>query len=110
MPGHQKLRGWTTKYILKRALREDLPSAILHRRKQGFGVPLAPWLRGPLRAALEERLGPERVSRVGLFDPAAVSRLVTEHLSGRRDHRKVLWALMMLDAWREHYLPRAAWT
>ena len=110
MPGRQKLRGWTTKYILKRALREDLPATILHRRKQGFGVPLGPWLRGPLRPVLEERLAPERVSRLGLFDAATVRRLVIEHLSGRADHRKVLWALMMFDAWREHYLPRAQWT
>ena len=47
---------------------------------------------------------------MGLFDAAAVQRLVTEHLSGGRDHRKVLWALMMFDAWREHYLPGAQWT
>ncbi|HEV8439044.1 MAG TPA: asparagine synthase (glutamine-hydrolyzing) [Methylomirabilota bacterium] len=109
IPAHLKLRGWQTKYILKRALRADLPRAIIHRRKQGFGVPLGVWLRGPLRHALEERLAPERVARLGLFDPAAVERLVAEHVHGRRDHRKILWALMMFDAWHDHYRPGVAW-
>jgi asparagine synthase (glutamine-hydrolysing) len=110
IPADLKLRRWTTKYILKRTLRDDLPREIVHRRKQGFGVPLGAWLRGPLRGALEARLERGRVARVGLFDPAAVGRLVTEHLDGRRDHRKVLWGLMMFDAWREHYLPRVRWS
>ena len=110
IPADLKLRGWQTKYILKRALRGQLPAAILARRKQGFGAPIGAWLRGPLRRALEERLAPDRVSRLGLFDPAATSRLVVEHVEGRTDHRKLLWALMMLDAWCEHYLPHARWT
>jgi asparagine synthase (glutamine-hydrolysing) len=109
IPSHLKLVGWQTKYILKRALRDLLPKAILARRKQGFGVPIGPWLRGPLRCALEERLAPERVARIGLFNPETTTLLMTEHLSGLRDHRKVLWALLMFDAWRERYLPSARW-
>ena len=110
MPAHLKLRGWTTKYILKRALDGLLPASILHRRKQGFGVPIGPWLRGPLRGVLETRLAADRVTRVGLFDAAVVTRLVAEHVAGQSDHRKILWALLMLDAWRESYVPRARWT
>jgi len=110
MPSSLKLRGWTTKYVLKRALAGRLPEGIIRRRKQGFGVPLAQWLRGPLRADLEEMLAPGRLREVGLFDPTAVQRLVGEHLAGQRDHRRALWTLMMFDAWREHYLPRERWT
>jgi len=110
MPSRLKLMGWQTKYILRRALRDLLPRTALTRRKQGFGAPLGPWMRGPLRPALEERLAPERVAHVGLFDPEATQRLVGEHLGGVRDHRKILWALMMFDAWREHYLPGVRWT
>jgi len=110
MPSRFKLSGWTTKHILKRALRGDLPDAILDRRKQGFGVPIGAWLRGPLKPAMLERLAPDRIARVGLLDAGAVSRLVAEHLEGGRDHRKILWALMMFDAWREHYLPGSAWS
>jgi asparagine synthase (glutamine-hydrolysing) len=110
MPAELKLKGWTTTYVLKRAGRDLLPPAILHRRKQGFGVPLGPWLRGPLRATLKARLAVDRVRDVGLFDPGAVRRLVDEHVAGIRDHRKVLWSLLVFDAWREHYLPRERWS
>jgi asparagine synthase (glutamine-hydrolysing) len=110
IPSSLKLRGWTTKYILKRAFRDDLPPEVVKRRKQGFGVPLDAWLRGPLRHALEERLDPDRLARQGLFEAGAVCRLMAEHLDGRRNHRKVLWALMMFEAWCEHYLPGQRWT
>ena len=110
IPSNLKVVGWQTKYILKCALRDLLPDAVLTRRKQGFGAPIGLWLRGPLRWALEERLAPERVARLGLFNPEATTRLMKEHLSGVRDHRKVLWSLMMFDAWREHYLPNAQWS
>jgi asparagine synthase (glutamine-hydrolysing) len=109
MPSSLKLRGWTTKYALKRALAGRLPPAILARRKQGFGVPLAQWLRGPLRRDLEEMLGAERLRRVGLLDPERVGRLVAEHVAGRRDHRRVLWSLLVFELWREAYLPGASW-
>src|SRR5438309_7475157 len=110
IPPQPKLVGWQTKYILKRALRDLLPKAILVRRKQGFGVPIGLWLRGPLRCALQERLAPERVARLGLFNPEATTRLMTEHLNGARYHKKVRWAFLMFDAWRERYLPCARWT
>jgi asparagine synthase (glutamine-hydrolysing) len=109
IPAHLKLRGWETKHILKRALQGALPPAIISRRKQGFGVPIAAWLRGPLRSVLEERLAPERVARRGLFDPATTQQLTAEHVAGQRDHRKILWGLLMFDAWCDRYLPEARW-
>ncbi|MBI1848624.1 MAG: hypothetical protein HYR86_16860 [Candidatus Rokubacteria bacterium] len=110
MPSSLKLKGWTTKHVLKEALRGQVPDMVLKRRKQGFGVPLGVWMRGPLREALEARLAPGRVARLGLFDPATTQRLITEHVSGARDHQKILWSLLMFDAWREHYLPGERWT
>jgi asparagine synthase (glutamine-hydrolysing) len=110
IPSSLKLHGWRTKHILKRALEPDLPATILDRRKQGFGVPLGAWLAGPLRPVLDDWLAADRLRRVGLFDPSAVRTLVTEHVSGQRDRRKLLWALLMFEAWREHALPGARWT
>ncbi len=109
MPSTLKLKGWRTKHILKRALRGVVPDAILRRRKQGFGVPLGLWMRGPLRGVLEARLDSGEVARVGLFDPRTTRRLVNEHVSGVRDHQKILWGLLMFDAWRERYLPGVRW-
>jgi len=109
MPPSLKVRRWTTKYALKRALAGRLPDEILTRRKQGFGVPIAQWLRGPLRPVLETLLGAERLRRVGLLDAEPVGRLVSEHVSHQRDHRKVLWSLLMFELWREAYLPGVSW-
>jgi len=110
MPSSLKLRGWTTKYVLKRALKGRLPDQILTRRKQGFGVPLAQWFRGPLRPLLEETLDAARLQRVGLLDPTGVARLVAEHVGGRQNHAKALWSLFTFERWREAYLPGATWT
>lgn len=109
IPARFKLRGWTTKHIFKRVAADLLPRPIVARRKQGLGVPTAAWLRGPLRGVLEARLAPDRVAQRGVFDPATVGRFIDEHVGGRRNHRKVLWALLMFDAWCDHYLPRASW-
>jgi asparagine synthase (glutamine-hydrolysing) len=110
MPASMKLRRFTTKYVLKRALAGRLPESILERRKQGFGVPLAQWFRGPLRPLLEQTLEGGRLRRIGLFSPDAVARLVSEHLSERNDHRKTLWSLLAFELWRDTYLPHARWS
>jgi asparagine synthase (glutamine-hydrolysing) len=98
-----------TKHLLKRTIDDLLPSPIVNRRKQGLGVPIAAWLRGPLRNVLWQRLAPDRIARRGLFEPAAIAQLIGEHLSGRANHRKILWSLLMLDAWCDHYLPDERW-
>jgi asparagine synthase (glutamine-hydrolysing) len=110
IPGRLKIRGMTTKHLFKRAVGHLVPADIVTRRKQGLGVPIAAWLRGPLRAVLEDRLSPARVARRGLLDPVTVSRLVAEHVGDRRNHRKILWSLLMLDAWCDHYLPDERWS
>jgi len=110
IPGHLKVHGMTTKHLLKRAVGGLLPADVVTRRKQGLGVPIAVWLRGPLRGVLEARLARARVAWRGLFEPATVAQLVTEHVSGRRNHRKILWTLLMLDAWCDHYLPDERWS
>jgi asparagine synthase (glutamine-hydrolysing) len=109
MPPALKVRNWTTKYVLKRAVAGRLPEVILARRKQGFGVPIAQWLRGPLRPLLEATLGADRLRGAGLLEPESVARLVAEHVHQHRDHRKVLWSLLTFELWREAYLPGRSW-
>src|SRR5436190_8238923 len=76
LPEKYKLRGLTTKYLLKRVLRKLLPAENLDRRKMGFGVPITHWLRGNLQGFLRETLLSERSLRRGLFKPARVAHLV----------------------------------
>ena len=99
LPPRQRLRWRTPKYILKRAMRGRLPDDILERRKQGFAVPVARWMREDLAPALRDELAPEKLRREGLFDPAFVDGLVGDHLSGRRDRRKALWTLFVFERW-----------
>jgi len=106
--GPRKLRGLTTKYLLKRSLRGILPDDVLRRPKKGFGIPLGFWIRGELRGLFEETFEPSRVARQGLLQPAAVSRILAEHLAGRRDHRKKLWNLFVLQRWHVSYIESPA--
>jgi asparagine synthase (glutamine-hydrolysing) len=99
LPFRYKLRGLARKWIFKRALRGRLPEALLRRRKQGFGAPNGAWLRGPLRAEVEELLSPRALAATGAIDPELAGRVAREHLSGAADHRKRLWALYVLQRW-----------
>jgi asparagine synthase (glutamine-hydrolysing) len=110
VPARLKVKRWTTKYLLKRALAGRVPEAILRRRKQGFGVPIGRWLRGPLRPLLENILHRDRLRRVGLFSPDEVGRLVHEHVTGVQNHQRSLWTLLTFELWREAYLSGNAWT
>lgn len=103
LPLGLKLRGWRSKFLLKRALRGVLPERILRRPKKGFGIPVAEWFRGPVREQLLEVLSVGRVRREGFFDPGVVRGLVEEHLAGRRDNRKQLWTLFAFQMWLEGY-------
>ena len=103
LPLDLKLRGMRSKFLFKRALRGVLPDRILNRPKKGFGIPVAHWFRGPLRAQLLDVLAPDRLRREGFFEPAAVARLIDDHLAGRRDNRKQLWTLFAFEMWHEGF-------
>ena len=103
VPARLKLRRLDTKHLLKRALADVLPAGIAARAKKGFGVPVADWIKGELREVVQDELSTERLRRQGLFEPAAVERLLGDHLSGRRDHRKALWTLFMFQLWHRRW-------
>jgi len=105
IPTRLKLKGRTSKYILKQAFRDLLPEPIARRSKMGFGVPVAAWFRGELTGFLQETLLSSRADR-GYFRPEAVERLVGEHLSGRFDHASKLWALLNFELWARMFLDR----
>lgn len=101
LPVGMKMKGGARKYILKKIFADRIPPEILTRPKKGFGVPLAAWMRGPLAGMVREMLAPARIKKEGLFNHEYVARLVDEHLSGRGEHVKDLWALFMFEYWRE---------
>ena len=103
LPWTLKLSGWTTKHLLKRSMTGLLPAEIVHRPKKGLGIPVAKWIRGPLRSLATDLLPPDRIRRAGIFRSAEVQRLLDEHLRGRVDNRKPLWTLLAFELWRERY-------
>jgi asparagine synthase (glutamine-hydrolysing) len=107
LPADYKLRGRTTKYILKKAVAPMLPEFVTRRGKKGFGVPVAEWIKGSLRPLVRDMLSPERMRRSGLFNPDYVTRLLDEHERGIANHRKPLWTLLMFELWQESFVETA---
>jgi asparagine synthase (glutamine-hydrolysing) len=102
LPMSAKVAGGRGKLPLRRILSRHMPPDLVERPKQGFGVPIDAWLRGPLRAWAEELLGADALAAGDLLDAAPIRRLWQQHLSGRHDHGQVLWRVLMLQAWRHN--------
>ncbi|MBL8603957.1 MAG: asparagine synthase (glutamine-hydrolyzing) [Myxococcales bacterium] len=104
LPESVRLRGTSTKWLMREALRGLVPEAILARPKKGFGAPVGQWLRGPLRTFLTDTLSPRAIARSGWFNPRVVGRWIDEHLAGTADHRKPLYTLLVLEHWRARWM------
>jgi len=101
IPRELRLRGFTTKYLLKRAMADRLPASVVGGKKRGFNVPMPGWLAGELREFMQDTLAPARVRAHGLFDPQAVERLMREHVTRVMDHSRALWTLLVLAVWMD---------
>lgn len=98
LPSALKMRNGGSKWILRQAIRGLVPDSVLEKPKQGFAVPLDHWFRGPLQHRL--RAISAQDARIHQWvDSTAVSRLVSEHMAGRRDHQGILWRLVVLEGW-----------
>lgn len=104
LPLSYKYQDGNSKRILKDILARHVPSSITERPKQGFGVPMAVWLRGPLRDWAESYLSEDALKAHGMFDPAPIRAMWAEHLSGTRDWNYYLWDVLMAQAWAEQWL------
>ena len=104
LPGRAKLRGYTTKWILREAMRPHLPAPILSRKKMGFPVPVGAWFRGAHRALLDEFVVGDRALQRGMFDGATVRELVRRHTEHGENHAERLWALVTLEMWQRIFL------
>ncbi|HEY1233246.1 MAG TPA: asparagine synthase (glutamine-hydrolyzing) [Candidatus Binatia bacterium] len=103
LPERFKIRRLAGKWLLKAAFGEMLPPAVCARGKQGFGVPIGHWLKNELRDWVRERLL-DNSSLAQWFHPAAVQDLLDEHDSGRANHGKKLWALLIFAVWSKKFL------
>jgi asparagine synthase (glutamine-hydrolysing) len=106
LPQHLRVRNGQTKWLLRRVLDRYVPRALIERPKMGFAVPLAAWLRGPLRDWAEDLLDPQQLGG-GLLDVAAVYKMWSEHLDGSQNRAYTLWTILMFEAWRRRWPCRA---
>jgi len=102
LPQAEKLGAGSGKLMLRRILARHVPPALFERPKTGFGVPLADWLRGPLREWAEALLDPARLHADGLLNSDAVTALKDAHMTGLADHGARLWNVLMLHGWLDN--------
>jgi asparagine synthase (glutamine-hydrolysing) len=106
LPAHWKLRGQEPKYIFRRlAERVGVPREVLYRKKKGFSLPLAHWMRNELKGMLGILLD-ERTLQRGYFDPNGVRRLMDDHSRGRRELSARLWRLLIFELWHRNFLEK----
>jgi asparagine synthase (glutamine-hydrolysing) len=104
VPFSFKLRGLTSKYILKKAVAGMVPREIIHRKKHGFGVPVGHWFRTSLKDYVRDSLLSPEALRRGYFREEALRHLIEEHQRGKRDHGHRLWALLTFETWHRMFI------
>jgi asparagine synthase (glutamine-hydrolysing) len=104
LPHRLKLNGLTTKHILREAIRGLVPAEILTRKKMGFPVPFAGWVRGPWNNVAREVLLDRRTAQRGLINPAAVETLLDQHRAGTSPGGDAIWALINLELWYRTFI------
>jgi asparagine synthase (glutamine-hydrolysing) len=104
LPSHFKIRGGVQKYLLKVIGKKLLPESILNRPKQGFALPVAEWLRGDVRPLMEDCVLSQKSLARGYFHREPLEQLVKDHLEGRRENSRQLWALTWLEMWHRTFV------
>jgi asparagine synthase (glutamine-hydrolysing) len=104
LPPRMKLRGFSTKWILREAVKPILPAGILTRKKMGFPVPFSIWMRGPAGDIARDVLLDSRARQRGITDPAAVAALLDAHRRGTADGGDAIWSLLNLELWYRTFI------
>jgi asparagine synthase (glutamine-hydrolysing) len=107
LPTKMKVRRLQKKRLLRRAVEPLLPKEILEGTKRGFSAPIGAWLRGPLQPMVRDVLSADALDRQGFFQPRVVDGLLDEHVAGRADNSRKLWALLTFSLWHDRYAQAA---
>jgi asparagine synthase (glutamine-hydrolysing) len=103
LPDHYRVRGLKTKWVLREAAKSLIPRQILERPKVGFRVPVNRWFQGPMKGYLRDHLQGADSKTRGYFDAQVLDRVMDDHIEGRQNHEKLLWALLNLEIWHRQY-------
>lgn len=104
VPPRLKIKAYSKKYLLKKAAERLLPKEVIYRKKKGFSVPLVLWFRGEIKDYVKTILSEAALKSLGYFNPAYVTSVLDDHLSGRRNYDEKIWALINFVKWHETYM------
>ena len=104
LPLKFKLKGNKSKYILKKLMKGKIPDKILNRKKQGFALPVAEWLRDDLKEFCDETLSRKNMDKIGLFNYGYIEKLKQEHFSKKNNHKQKLWAILVFTLWYHRWV------
>jgi asparagine synthase (glutamine-hydrolysing) len=104
LPADLRLNNLKTKYIFKKTVKGLLPNNIIHRKKKGFGIPVAFWIKEELKQLVLGMLEKNKIKREGLFNHQYIGDLLQQHFANKVDNRKKIWTLFMFELWLEKYL------
>lgn len=104
VPPALKMKNGRKKHLMRRAMEGYLPQSILDKKKVGLEMPYSRWLKTDLADMVHDYLGEDRLRKADIFRPAAIRRLVEEHMDGRKDHGRALWGLLNFSMWHEMYI------
>jgi asparagine synthase (glutamine-hydrolysing) len=111
IPDRDKIRGLTNKFVVKQVANSWLPTDIVNRKKVGFGVPVAEWLRNPKGlGGYLDILRENRSLDRSFADRKTVNMMITDHMSGRQDHSQILWGMLNLELWQRMFIDQGAIT
>jgi asparagine synthase (glutamine-hydrolysing) len=103
LPDSYRIKGLTTKWVLREAGKSLIPQQILDRPKVGFRVPVNKWFQGPMKEYLRDHLQGQESKTRAYYDPQVLDRVMNDHVEGRQNHEKLLWALLNLEIWHRQY-------
>jgi asparagine synthase (glutamine-hydrolysing) len=106
VPSRFKFKEGEKKYLLKEAFKKYLPDDILYRKKMGFSVPLASWLRNELKEIVEDKLITNSSGLTQIFKQTEITKLWCEHIAKNKDHSTVLWSMLMFQMWWDAYMDK----
>jgi asparagine synthase (glutamine-hydrolysing) len=106
VPSRFKFKEGEKKYLLKEAFKKYLPDDILYRKKMGFSVPLASWLRNELKEIVEDKLITNSSGLTQIFKQTEITKLWCEHIAKNKDHSTVLWSMLMFKMWWDAYMDK----
>ncbi len=99
IPSNLKLKGFTSKYILKEAMKNKLPRSIIHKTKHGFAAPVGIWFRKELKNKLFDIFDKKKIEKEGIFSYDYINNLLTGHINGKADYSREIWSLFVFHLW-----------